>query len=304
MQYICQYCGKECKNKMSLSKHEQYCLKNPNHLSRELLSNNAIKMNKVLHDRYKEQHIEDNKIEKHTFICKKCKKNYELLIKHKDYISGNYPKYCSINCRNSHIVSDDTKQKISKSLNIYHSEKPIILRTCKCCGKQYKRIKGISTLTVCSKECSEYMRTHRKEFLSEDTIKKLSDAGKKAANNSFNLKRSKAEIYFANLCKNKYNNVLTNERIFNGWDADIILPDFKIAVLYNGKWHYEEISKKVSLAQIQNRDKIKIKEIENCNYVPYIIKDLNKFNKEFVEEQFKIFSNYIDNLNKETLDTK
>ena len=38
--------------------------------------------------------------------------------------------------------------------------------------------------------------------------------------------------------------------MFNGWDADIILPDYKIAILYNGKWHYEEISKQVSLIQI------------------------------------------------------
>ena len=32
--------------------------------------------------------------------------------------------------------------------------------------------------------------------------------------------------------------------IFNGWDADIILTDLKIAILWNGKWHYEKLTKK------------------------------------------------------------
>ena len=84
--------------------------------------------------------------------------------------------------------------------------------------------------------------------------------------------------------------------MFNGWDADIILPDYKIAVLYNGPWHYIQISKKVSLSQIQNRDKIKIEEIKKCGYIPYIIKDEGSFNKEFVEKQFEIFVDYIRNI--------
>ena len=86
--------------------------------------------------------------------------------------------------------------------------------------------------------------------------------------------------------------------MFNGWDADIILPDYKIAILYNGKWHYEEISKQVSLIQIQNRDKIKENKIRKYGYIPYIIKDLNKFNKTFVEEQFNLFLEYIRNISR------
>ena len=40
---------------------------------------------------------------------------------------------------------------------------------------------------------------------------------------------------------------------------------------------------------MQNRDKIKIKEIEKHGYVPYVIKDMGKHNKEFVEKQFNQF---------------
>ena len=44
------------------------------------------------------------------------------------------------------------------------------------------------------------------------------------------------------------------------------------------------------MKQIQSRDNIKIAEIINAGYTPYVIKDISgKFNKEFVEEQFNLF---------------
>ena len=106
-------------------------------------------------------------------------------------------------------------------------------------------------------------------------------------------KRSKNEIYFANLCKSIFNNVTTNSPIFNEWDADIILNDQKIAILWNGVWHYKKITSKHSLEQVQNRDNLKIKEIKIMNYLPYIIKDMGKFNKSFVELEFMKFLNFL-----------
>ena len=107
------------------------------------------------------------------------------------------------------------------------------------------------------------------------------------------VKRSKNEIYFAELCKEKFTNVLTNKHIFNGWDADVILKNLKIAILWNGKWHYEKITKKHSVKQVQNRDKIKLKEIQKCGYKSYIIKDMGKYNPEFVKKEFEKFKEYI-----------
>lgn len=126
-------------------------------------------------------------------------------------------------------------------------------------------------------------KKHKKE-----TIEKL----KKRTNFGI-VSRSKNEIYFSELCIDKFKNVLTNEKLFNGWDADIILEDYKVAILWNGKWHYEKIMKKHSLKQVQNRDKIKIKEIYKNNYIPYIIKDLGRHNKEYVEEKFNIFYRWL-----------
>jgi hypothetical protein len=106
-------------------------------------------------------------------------------------------------------------------------------------------------------------------------------------------KRSKNEILFSELCLGEFKNVILNENIFNGWDADIILLDIKTAVLWNGKWHYEKITENHSVKQVQNRDKIKIKEIIKAGYVPYIIKDMGSYDEEFVNCQFEKFLKYI-----------
>ena len=70
-------------------------------------------------------------------------------------------------------------------------------------------------------------------------------------------RRSKNEIYFSELCSN-YFEIKTNEAFFDGWDADIIIHSEKIAILWNGIWHYKQISKTQSLQQVQARDKIKL----------------------------------------------
>ena len=85
--------------------------------------------------------------------------------------------------------------------------------------------------------------------------------------------------------------VLNNEPMFNGWDA----PDFKLAILWNGKWHYESIAGH-SVRQVQNRDAIKAKEIASCDYTLYVIKDMGKHNKTFVEKEFDIFLKFVDEL--------
>lgn len=129
---------------------------------------------------------------------------------------------------------------------------------------------------------------------------KLKDFGRKfgllSSQTQKETRRSKNEIYFFDLCKEKYNEVLSNETIFNGWDADIIITNYKIAVLWNGKWHYEKITKKHSVKQVKNRDKIKIREIKSCGYIPYIIKDMGRENKDFVRQEFKKLTGYISSL--------
>lgn len=130
----------------------------------------------------------------------------------------------------------------------------------------------------CSKECynsSSQLKEIGRKF-------GLSSSQKQKEN-----RRSKNEIYFYELCKSHFISVKSNESIFNGWDADVIIEDIKVAVLWNGKWHYEKITKNHSIEQVQNRDKIKVNEIIKCGYLPYVIKDMGRESKKFVEEEFE-----------------
>ena len=83
--------------------------------------------------------------------------------------------------------------------------------------------------------------------------------------------------------------ITTNEPYFDGWDADVIIHSEKTAILWNGIWHYKQIAKTQSLNQVQARDKIKTAIIYKYGYIPYVIKDMGKFNKAFVEQEFEIF---------------
>jgi hypothetical protein len=157
------------------------------------------------------------------------------------------------------------------------------------CGKNYFYQKEMSTKRCCSKECSEKLKKNRKEYLSSETIQKLHDAGCKSIIIQGDKRRSQNEIYFCHLCENYFKEVKHNIPQFNGWDADVIIEDIKYAILWNGNWHYIEISRKNSLSQIQNRDKIKINEIEKAGYIPYVIEDRGKYNTLFVEEEFNKF---------------
>lgn len=125
-------------------------------------------------------------------------------------------------------------------------------------------------------------------YHSSDKLKDLGRIfGLKSSLKQRENRRSKNEIYFYEICKEYFKSVKSNEGIFNGWDADVIIEDIKVAVLWNGKWHYEKITKKHSVKQVQNRDRIKIGEIKKCGYLPYVIKDMGKENKKFVEMEFE-----------------
>lgn len=164
-------------------------------------------------------------------------------------------------------------------------------RTCIVCDKPFVAYSG--GRRTCSDECMKYYKEHRKEFLSDDIIAKLRSGGLKSSTVQSENRRSKNERYFCELCEKEFNKVTHNENIFNGWDADVLIYDYKIAVLWNGNWHYEEIKKGNSLNQIQNRDKIKIEEINKCGWKPYIIEDRGKYKKSFVEDEFKKFMDFI-----------
>lgn len=213
-------------------------------------------------------------------------------------ISSN-KKFCNNSCSASYNnklreVSDEQKLKTSKSLISFYEKhsiqkKPKLNLKCKSCDKEMSRCSKTGFCQNCLRysshiECVEYRRAW---FLK---------GGKASAKSQTNKKRSKNEIFFAELINSIYKDSINNEAIFNGWDADIIIPSMKIAILWNGIWHYEDICGQ--LKQVQNRDKIKYFEIVKAGYMPYIVVDLGKFSKKKCFKELERFNNFIESLNK------
>ena len=299
--YNCKYCGKECKSKLSKSCHERLCKRNPNKIDTSYLTQNAINtINKI-----RENHINNKKslkIIKFKRICEYCGKEF--------YIDGyenrkHFPKCCSSVCAHRLSASKNhngTKickcTKCNKEFEINKHADPNKF-ICVACKKEingrhiYQKSLNIIKNNACKIISSNKVKVRKKRVLTEETIQKLREAGKKSAARQSELRRSKNEIKFCNLCESYFKNVRHNEPIFNGWDADVILPDIKFAILWNGKVHYEPIFGIANYNRVINRDKIKLKEIEKTGYKFYIIKDIGKYNENFVEEKFNEFIKFL-----------
>ena len=206
-------------------------------------------------------------------------------------------RFCCQSCANSRKHSKETRQKISNTLNKNKSNYNYANKKYEKTGKDIKRC-NYGMCPICGKKF-EFKRNKnnvliRRKTCSDECLKKIQTI-KGMESVKKQQRRSKNEIYFYELCQKYFNNVKNNECIFNGWDADVIIEDIKYAILWNGIWHYKQIYKRQSLKQVQTRDKIKIDNIIKCGYTPYIIKDMGKENKKFVEEQFEIFISKLKN---------
>lgn len=214
-------------------------------------------------------------------------------------VGGSSPSWSTIKCMDlikSYASKCCTGQKkiaycvdCGKELIIY---KRASSKTCRCdnCRKNHIRQRRLQyRLNFLNND----YEIHFGRKYSKESWLALHNGGCKGIQHQGDLRRSKNEIEFCKLCEEYFDNVKHNESIFNGWDADIIIEDIKFAVLWNGPWHYKQITKSHSVKQTQNRDKIKVKEIEECGWTPYIIKDMGKANKDFVKEKFDEFLKYL-----------
>jgi len=159
---------------------------------------------------------------------------------------------------------------------------------CAFCSKIFKQ--KYSKQKVCNNECKKGLISSRKGTGHYEKIGRMGGlvSAKKQFRRSFN------EVYFAELCKKVFKTVLTNERIFDGWDSDVIIEDLKIAVAWNGIWHYKQVRADHNLEQVQTRDKSKDIIIKDHEYFHYIIKDMGSKNKNFVIKEFNKFIDFVN----------
>ena len=117
-------------------------------------------------------------------------------------------RFCCRACANSHIITNEQKEKISKTLRekVRPEKSPKTLITIENYNKNPKHC------SICGKILpfeKRYLKTCSEKCLHECFV----ESGKKVANEQ--NRRSKNEIYFYNLCLAKFKTVLHNEAIFN-----------------------------------------------------------------------------------------
>lgn len=173
-------------------------------------------------------------------------------------------KFCCRSCSNSVVIRREAK--------------PLPIFTCEWCKSDFQGRRH-TPQRFCGRSCSSQY--------TNATYQPGTKGGKASATSQ--QRRSKNEIYFFELCEKKFQHVLNNQPIFEGWDADVIIKDLKYAVLWNGVWHYKQISKSQSLVQVQTRDKLKIDAITRCGFIPYVVKDMGSYDPMFVESEFEKF---------------
>lgn len=179
-------------------------------------------------------------------------------------------KFCNSSCAAKHnntkrIRTEESKAATSSKMKgMYNKFKgveklPRVVIPCYICGTG---VRVIETYAHQNHTCKSI----------ECISKSNSIGGKKSA--ASRVTRSKDEIALYELCKNHYPSAFANYIISDGWDADIVILDHKIAILWNGPWHYKQLNlSNHSLDQVRNRDKIKTQLFDSLGWRVYIFED-------------------------------
>lgn len=226
---------------------------------KQRLEEYAINPDKCLFCEQKMPYVPLNQRIKRKFCNKSCaaKHNNQKRIQTGSIYQKGLTK--EVNC-----IVCEANIKIGKNANALQAKcfncnaKKYVVKICKCCNKQFETQ---TSQTSCSKECLINLKR-----------KAASRGGKISA--SISVKRSKDEIELYTLCKEYFKSVRHNEIIKDGWDADIIIDDYQIAVLWNGPWHYKQLTlKNHSLSQVQTRDKIKLQVLQSDGWNVVVFED-------------------------------
>ena len=244
--YTCKYCSKtfSFEKKNQPGAHVRNCGSNPkksSFIESIQKSKNQIKSIRIL-------------------TCIDCKSEYKLNLTDYTFLHGKYTKFCSRSCANTRVHTPITKNNISKGVSAYNKLHPkpeklkiFVTRKCKECNTEFI-CNTKSKRKYCSNRC-------------------IGSRGGKASSQK-RITRSKDEIVLYNYIQNVIPNTEHNTIITDGWDADIVLRDKKIAILWNGPFHYKEMGfSNHSLRQVQNRDKLKKRLFESLGWTVLVFED-------------------------------
>jgi len=189
-------------------------------------------------------------------VCEYCGKKYKP--------SESKSKYCSRECSNkdSRVCSEKRKAKVKRTMEMKHLNEGTLISTfdfetlypqvCEVCGEFFLHTRKNRT---CSSSCAGALRLLTKQEKGVEIPK-----------------RSKAEIELFNLMSQDHD-CEHNKPIFNGFDADIIIHALKLAIEWNGPWHYKKMMESHSLKAVKIKDRKKVREVLKKGYRILIIKD-------------------------------
>lgn len=217
--------------------------------------------------------------------CESCGSDHDG-----EYGSG---RFCKAQCARSFATKNKRKEISEKVRETLTGSGKTITIECPVCGKFRTRNWNRRNIITCSRECGNSWRYHPSNPASKKALEEARSAGRKSAAAQRETRRSRNEMHFFELIRNKFPDAVNNEPMFDGWDADVIIPSLKIAIHWDGPWHWRQIGYKQSLKQVQKRDKIKRVKIEACGYTNYTIKDTSgkslKEKESFVKDKFESF---------------
>lgn len=280
--HICKHCKEDLsfESVSQIGGHVKNCKLNPLREEGFRKRNEAGQIAvKIKHEKIKLQYEENPK------KCIKCNKVIEYKFKDNNFCSHS----CSASYNNNlrETPSDEIKNKIRLSLlKHYHGneeaknicrknavknklgkrKRVLIDFMCPVCNKTIQLIpSNAKTRKYCSGKCRNLIN-NQKLFSSRSKAETLLE--------------EKLTTNFPSL------NILFNNRetISGGRELDVYIPSLKLAIEWNGIWHYENCRDEKVLDRIQVSDSIKIKECKEKEIELIVIKDLTS-NKKFIEQE-------------------
>ena len=182
-------------------------------------------------------------------------------------------RFCGVSCARRYATAS-RRAEISRRVSRTLTRRKAI--PCGSCGLHFMPRR--KSTRFCSRSCAMVSRMNAPGV--------ARDLGQRSAKSQGDRRRSQGEIELASLLSERFN-VLTNARIFDGFDADIVLPDQRIAVHWDGPWHRRKICEGHSVKQVQTRDRLKRRIARRLGYRNITIRAEGKYNRSDVLRAFE-----------------
>ena len=291
--YNCKFCGEvEIKTQRHAGAHVTNCPKNPNK-GKSFEKFVFLGIKKTIEKR-------DKLIVEYNNHPKKCK-NCNSIIPYNKRMNNYCGSSCSATINNksrigkTYILSEeglknlvDNGKKRRKQLTEYYHTNPDIYEAY---IRKIKKFNSKPKKEFICPVCGKIL------LLTESEFKKRKYCGGTCRNKRNNREiygtRSKAEVYLENKLKEEFPELVMNfndRKLLNGMELDVYIPSLKLAIEWNGIYHYKNIRDDGFFEKVKNKDFMKMTECKKMNIHLYIIKDLTSQNKFIKDETEKIIN--------------